>query len=184
MEVRASPLCKIVAPSGVFLPLSRFGASGASPGSKGEGPRIVLLPALTQAALRPIGSGTESSPSAAQRSHPDRLTVPGNDFSAALSPQGNVGSSVAEPAARIRFEPEDVSLKVGQVASADVVVDKVRDLFAVPLLVQYDPQRSVSKKGTPIRRGAGGRDYSRCRQSGGEYEKPPNRNEPRPLRRR
>jgi general secretion pathway protein D len=104
-------------------------------------PRIVRLPALTQAALRPIGSGTESNVQVRRKEDIlTPLTPPGSASSAPPSPQGTVGSPEAGPAARIRFEPEDIKLKVGQVASVDVVVDKVRDLFAVPLLLQYDPQ--------------------------------------------
>jgi general secretion pathway protein D len=105
-------------------------------------PRIVRLPALTQAALRPIGSGTESN---VQVRRKESMLTPvaapaGNASSAATSPQVGVGGSEAGQTARVHFEPEDVKLRVGQVASVDVVVDKVRDLFALPLLLQYDPQ--------------------------------------------
>jgi general secretion pathway protein D len=41
--------------------------------------------------------------------------------------------------ARIRFEPQSLSLKAGQTATIGVVVENVNDLFSIPLLLQYNP---------------------------------------------
>jgi general secretion pathway protein D len=42
-------------------------------------------------------------------------------------------------AAQIRFEPRSLSLKVGQQQTIGVVVENVKDLFSIPLLLQYNP---------------------------------------------
>jgi hypothetical protein len=40
--------------------------------------------------------------------------------------------------AKIRFEPQNLSLKPGQTATIGIVVDNVNDLFSIPLLLQYN----------------------------------------------
>ena len=105
-------------------------------------PRIVRLPALTQADLRPIGSGTESN---VQVRRSESILTPvnssaGNNPPVATTPEKGMGAPEAGPAARVRFAPDSVKLKVEQSASVDVIIDKITDLFAVPLLLEYDPQ--------------------------------------------
>src|SRR5260370_2212432 len=41
--------------------------------------------------------------------------------------------------AKLRFEPQSLSLKAGQTATVGVVVENVSDLFSIPLLLQYNP---------------------------------------------
>lgn len=41
--------------------------------------------------------------------------------------------------AQMRFEPRNLSLKVGQQSTIGVVVDNVNDLFSIPFLLQYNP---------------------------------------------
>jgi general secretion pathway protein D len=41
--------------------------------------------------------------------------------------------------ARVRFEPGVLSLKAGQTAVLGVAVDNVTDLFAIPMMLQFDP---------------------------------------------
>lgn len=100
-------------------------------------PRIVRRAALLQADLRPVSAGTEST---IQVRRQDEILTPlpsgppaENSSSAAKSPEA------VEPA-RIRFDPENVNLKVGQEASIDVIAENVKDLFSVPLLLEYDPK--------------------------------------------
>jgi general secretion pathway protein D len=42
-------------------------------------------------------------------------------------------------AAKIRFEPQALTLKAGQTATIGVVVENVNDLFSIPMLLQYNP---------------------------------------------
>jgi general secretion pathway protein D len=49
------------------------------------------------------------------------------------------GAGAQTQAARIRFEPQSLSLKTGQTATIGVVVENVNDLFSIPLLLQYNP---------------------------------------------
>jgi general secretion pathway protein D len=49
------------------------------------------------------------------------------------------GAATQTQAAKIRFEPQALSLKAGQTATIGVVVENVNDLFSIPLLLQYNP---------------------------------------------
>jgi general secretion pathway protein D len=40
---------------------------------------------------------------------------------------------------KLRFEPQGLSLKVGETKTIAVVVDNVNDLFSIPMLLQYNP---------------------------------------------
>jgi general secretion pathway protein D len=118
-------------------------------------PHIVRMPEWTQANLRTISSGTETNvqvrhesdiqapaqpPAAAPVSAPATGALasgtPSNPAPAATS------APVAEPAApaRVRFEPSSATLKTGQTTTVSVVVENVKDLFSIPLLLQYDPK--------------------------------------------
>ena len=108
-------------------------------------PRIVRLPALTQADLRPVGVGTESivhvrplgdilAPVSVPATYADRPVPATRQLDGAtVSPNGDLP-------ARIRLAPENINLKVGEEASIDVNAENVNDLFSVPLLLQYDPR--------------------------------------------
>jgi general secretion pathway protein D len=49
------------------------------------------------------------------------------------------GTVQGPAAAKIHFEPQNLSLKVGQTATIGVVVENVNDLYSIPMLLQYNP---------------------------------------------
>jgi len=108
-------------------------------------PRIVRLPALTQADLRPVGVGTESN---VQVRHKEDILTPvnvpltstGSPAPATTELDAATGSPKVELPGRIRLVPENLNLKVGEQASIDLNAENVKDLFSVPLLLQYDPE--------------------------------------------
>lgn len=108
-------------------------------------PRIVRLPALTQADLRPVGVGTESN---VQVRHKEDILTPvnvpvgstGSPAPATTQLDAATGNPKAELPARIWLAPENINLKVGEQASIDLNAENVKDLFSVPLLLQYDPE--------------------------------------------
>src|SRR5467141_1259467 len=105
-------------------------------------PRIVRIPEWTKANLRPLYSGSETN---VQVKRESEIRAPVQQ--PATSPQAqsnqNMGAGVPTPApgaaAKIRFEPQSLSLKAGQTATIGVVVENVSDLFSIPLLLQYNP---------------------------------------------
>ena len=118
-------------------------------------PRIVRMPDWTKANLRPMLSGTETfvqtkreselrapQPETAPQTPPPTQQPqqpPATGAGAAPNPsaaQAQPGSGVA----KIRFEPQTLTLKAGQTATLGVVVENVNDLFSIPLLLQYDPK--------------------------------------------
>ncbi len=118
-------------------------------------PRIVRMPEWTKANLRSMYSGSETNvqvkresdirapsaqaPAPAQQSpvnpNPQAMTPP--SVPGATTPA--TGADAQTQAARIRFEPQALSLRVGQTATIGAVVENVNDLFSIPLLLQYNP---------------------------------------------
>src|SRR5882672_3893405 len=118
-------------------------------------PRIVRMPEWTKANLRTMYSGSETNvqvkresdiraPSA-QAPAPAQQQSPVNPNPQAMTPSvpgattPATGAGAQTQAARIRFEPQALSLKVGQTATIGAVVENVNDLFSIPLLLQYNP---------------------------------------------
>ena len=128
-------------------------------------PRIVRMPYWTKANLRPLLSGTETfvqttreselrSPQQEQAQPPPAPQVQQPPPPQSQPPQQQQPSAGAAPGAsiqpasaanatavaKIRFEPQTLTLKAGQTATLGVVVENVNDLFSIPLLLQYDPK--------------------------------------------
>jgi general secretion pathway protein D len=115
-------------------------------------PRIVRIPEWTKANLRPMYSGSESN---VQTKRESEIRAPAPAQAAPQQPAQNQNMGVpatmpgaagpapgtvqGAPTAKIRFEPQNLSLKPGQTATIGVVVDNVNDLFSIPLLLQYNP---------------------------------------------
>ena len=118
-------------------------------------PRIVRIPEWTKANLRPLYSGSETNVQVKRESEirapvqqPPPTTPPPtanqNPGAAAPTPAPvttapAAGAVQGAPAAKIRFEPQSLTLKAGQSATIGVVVDNVNDLFSIPFLLQYNP---------------------------------------------
>ena len=117
-------------------------------------PRIVRLPEWTKANLRSMYSGSETNVQVKRESDIRAPVVqppapsqqsPVNPNAQAMTPGAPgattpaTGAGAQTQAARIRFEPQTMSLKAGQTATIGVVVENVNDLFSIPLLLQYNP---------------------------------------------
>ena len=119
-------------------------------------PRIVRMPEWTKANLRSMYSGSETNvqvkresdirapsaqppaPAPAQQSPVNQNPLPMTpDAPGATTPAS--GAAAQTQSARIRFEPQSLTLKAGQTATIGVVVENVNDLFSIPLLLQYNP---------------------------------------------
>jgi general secretion pathway protein D len=124
-------------------------------------PHIVRVPEWTRANLRPLYTGSESQvqvrreaataapqaptqqgPAQPGQQAPGAAAVPAAPGAAPTVPSA-LGAATTVPsgtnAARIRFEPPSVSLKVGQQQTIGIVVENVNDLFSIPFLLQYNP---------------------------------------------
>jgi general secretion pathway protein D len=114
-------------------------------------PRIVRLPDWTKANLRSVSTGTEQNvvvrrqseirtPSQEQQA-PAPTTAPTPTGPAAMAPAAANPALAGETsnASRVRFEPAAVSLKVGESSTLGIAVDNVNDLFAIPMMLLFDP---------------------------------------------
>jgi general secretion pathway protein D len=120
-------------------------------------PRIVRIPEWTKANLRSLYSGSETNVQVKRESEirapaqqpppPAQAQPPApNQNMGAATPTPAPGAAAPAPgaaqatsAAKIRFEPQNLSLKAGQTATIGVVVENVNDLFSIPMLLQYNP---------------------------------------------
>ncbi len=120
-------------------------------------PHIVRLPDWTKANLRTISTGSEQNVQVRKESEVRTPSTPAPapqnptpNGAAAANPNLAQASAVpapgnAQPAAdaanapRVRFEPGAISAKVGQPVTIGIAVDNVADLFAIPMMLQFDP---------------------------------------------
>jgi general secretion pathway protein D len=131
-------------------------------------PRIVRVPEFSKANLRTLSVGTESTvqvkheadvrtpvlqpqptPAAPVSQQPMGPGATATNPSGGVAPAMQQPPSVAAPiaatqaqpggAARIRFEPANVALKVGETKTIAIAVDNVTDLYSIPLLLQFNP---------------------------------------------
>jgi general secretion pathway protein D len=121
-------------------------------------PHIVRLPEWTKENLRGIYSGSDQN---IQVKHESEVRAPVQEpakpAGAAQAPAPvTPGAAVPTPApataptgpaanppqgqpGKLRFEPQSLTLKVGETKTIAVVVDNVTDLFSIPMLLQYNP---------------------------------------------
>jgi len=106
-------------------------------------PHIVRIPEWTKANLRSIASGSDANIQVRRESDVRApATPPPATQQAPANPTANAapaGAANSQQAARVRFEPQSLTLKTGQSVTIGVVVDNVNDLFSIPLLLQYNP---------------------------------------------
>lgn len=114
-------------------------------------PRIVRLPDWSKSNLRQISTGSEQNVQVRRDSEirtPKQQTTaptapaPGPGGTAATSAPAPANSSMGgdtSNASRVRFEPNGVNLKVGESSTLGIAVDNVNDLFAIPMMLQFDP---------------------------------------------
>ena len=122
-------------------------------------PHIVRLPDWTKENLRGIYSGSDQNIQVKLESETRTPTpqvakpasqapggvAPGAAQSApgAIAPAGAPNPASVNPPqgqpGKLRFEPQALSLKVGETKTIAVVVENVTDLFSIPMLLQYNP---------------------------------------------
>jgi len=105
-------------------------------------PRIVRLPQITEANLHTLSAGTETNVQVRRESEVRApQAAPAGVTPAAAPPPAAGAAPGAEGAhvARLRFEPQNVTLRRDETTTIAVVVEDVHDLFSIPMLLQYNP---------------------------------------------
>jgi general secretion pathway protein D len=100
-------------------------------------PRIIRLPEITAANLRPLAVGTDDTVSLPRPAESEAPAPPAPQPETPR-PEAPPPAEVQGPAA-LRFEPAQARVAVGQTVTLDVVLENVRDLFVVPFVVSFDP---------------------------------------------
>ena len=120
-------------------------------------PRIVRMPDWTRANLRPISTGVEQNittrrdrdirtPSAVPSQQVPAQQAPATQVPVQQSPAAGISSAATDQTAganvqgaRLRFDPQTVSLAPGQTTTLGISVDNVADLYSIPMILQFDP---------------------------------------------
>jgi len=102
-------------------------------------PRIVRLPEFTAANLRSVLTGPELNVQVRRVEEAPKPPAPPQ-----VRPQLPPVTPPAQPPAevrpaRLRFEPAAVELKAGETTTIMVMVEDVKDLFSIPMMIQFDP---------------------------------------------
>src|SRR5258707_8590479 len=121
-------------------------------------PHIVRMPEWTKSNLKASYAGSETNvqtkrasqmrapqqqaPTASQPTNAQMPAVPANV-------QAPSNSAESGKLAQVRFEPGSLSLETGQNMTVSVVGSNVRDLFSIPLLLQYNPAVISVEAGRP-----------------------------------
>jgi general secretion pathway protein D len=95
-------------------------------------------PGMQQAPVAPASSnqGAASGINGGATTQTPGVTTNTPEGAAATTP---AGTDAGAAQAKIRFEPQALSLKAGQTTTVGIVVDNVNDLYSIPLLLQYNP---------------------------------------------
>ena len=120
-------------------------------------PRIVRMPDWTRANLRPISTGVEQNittrrdrdirtPTAVPPQQVPAQQTPAAQVPVQQSPAAGTTSAATDQTAganvqgaRLRFDPQTVSLAPGQTTTLGISVDNVADLHSIPMILQFDP---------------------------------------------
>ena len=120
-------------------------------------PRIVRMPDWTRANLRPISTGVEQNittrrdrdirtPSAVPPQQVPAQQTPLAQVPGQQSPTAGISAAATDQTAganvqgaRLRFDPQTVTLAPGQTTTLGISVDNVADLYSIPMILQFDP---------------------------------------------
>src|SRR3990170_3916307 len=97
-------------------------------------PRILRLPEITAANLRPLSIGTDETVSLPRPAEKETPETP-----APAAPRPEPPPAEVQGPAELRFQPAQARVAVGQTVAVDVVLQNARDLFVVPFVVSFDP---------------------------------------------
>ncbi|HEX9223747.1 MAG TPA: hypothetical protein VF860_10485 [Candidatus Acidoferrales bacterium] len=114
-------------------------------------PHIVRMPEWTAENLRSISAGTDTNVQVRRERSIEAPPATGAPPAAPVQPPvganppkpSGAGATPSAPEAkgtRLRFEPQNLKLKVGETATIGIVVEDAKDLFSIPMLLQYDPK--------------------------------------------
>jgi general secretion pathway protein D len=97
-------------------------------------PHILRLPTIDADDMRALAAGTDTN-----------VRVYRNMLSSVLpdtKPTGSAGAvapASGQPAVQLKFEPATLTMKPGETQTLGLTVTSVQDLFAIPVMLQYNP---------------------------------------------
>lgn len=107
-------------------------------------PHIVRAPEMDKQKLRSVYSGTEGNVQVRTVEEIAPPRQPEVTLRADAPDESNTASTdalhtFASQPAKLRFEPQESSLRAGESKKISIMVEDVHDLFSVPMFIKYDP---------------------------------------------
>ncbi len=121
-------------------------------------PHILRLPSITAENLRAIAAGSDTNVRVyrtAPGASSEQPTTPGPGAaqngagvtaasSAVVAPSAGTAMTATAPppatgAGQLHFEPTSVTIKPGETSTISIAIDNAKDLFSIPLMIQYNP---------------------------------------------
>jgi general secretion pathway protein D len=111
-------------------------------------PRIVRLPEITAENLRGLAAGTDQNVQVRTESSGQAPVIAPPPQPPAPTPAAQLAAPAAQPTpeqpaapmqAKLRFDPATLNIKPGQTVVVGLIVEDVKDLFSIPLMLQYNP---------------------------------------------
>jgi general secretion pathway protein D len=107
-------------------------------------PHVVRVPEIDEKRLRGIYSGTETNVQVRSldktESPQQSEQLPKSDNQLPSStPSPSAPNTAAPQPGQLRFEPQAFTLRAGESRKVALIVGSARDLFSVPMLIQFDP---------------------------------------------
>jgi general secretion pathway protein D len=104
-------------------------------------PHVVRIQEIDEKMLRGIYSGTETNVQvrSVEKTQTPRAPEKVPESGKPVAPEAATPNAATHQPGQLRFEPQALSLRTGESRKIAIVVDGARDLFSLPILVQYDP---------------------------------------------
>jgi general secretion pathway protein D len=109
-------------------------------------PRLIRVPEITSANLRPLAVGTDENVALprppgtpSQEPQPPAEAVPPESPPSGERPSGVPGAAIPSGPAQMNFQPAQSHIQVGERVAVDLLLENVQDIFSVPLAVGFEP---------------------------------------------
>lgn len=111
-------------------------------------PHVIRMPTISADDLRPLAAGTDTD---VRVYHDEDEPQPGSSsrVRGEATPQGAAAgeatgqpaeqAQAGSPAAQLQFQPRSITIKPGDTVTLGLAVNDVKDLYSIPMMIQYNP---------------------------------------------
>ena len=123
-------------------------------------PHVIRMPTISADDLRPLAAGTDSNvrvyhdedepqptsttPTSGMIGAPGTAAPPAAGAPAGMPAPGGAAQQPAQPqpgvpTAQLQFQPDSITVKPGETVTLGLSVNNAKDLYSIPMMIQYNP---------------------------------------------